>query len=387
MKQPQTQPKREETSTRGVVFAGLPHLRDLTVSTNLSRRPSRRARRNRQRRGALLARTPRQSGGRVRFGAGCGAGAKTTAKARNCRRDSSRVRVRTFPAAGMDPSPPALSRQLTSHLDAMGESFAPPPDASGAGPASHMGAGAGDEGAAVLQAPKYPGAQLQARLGVATDIGGGQVNQDEGGFLELEGGNVIVLAVFDGHGRELGELAAQVAKQSVFAALKRPEVLAELRVSPKAVFVRLFAEAHDHIRKAFSDKYVAAGWEVAVTPEGYLTKRQGPNSPWSCTHGGTTATVCVLLDKWRLVVANVGDSTALWGGIGETGEPVYKELSAEHSPEAPSEFRRVRAFRPSPQSPTLPEMRFVYDAPSFSKNQCPSVFQVSCSCCCLLHTV
>jgi len=46
-----------------------------------------------------------------------------------------------------------------------------------------------------------------------------------------------------------------------------------------------------------------------------------------------------------MIVANVGDSTALWGGVNEEGQVVFRELSAEHSPESKGEFERVRAFR------------------------------------------
>ena len=52
-------------------------------------------------------------------------------------------------------------------------------------------------------------------------------------------------------------------------------------------------------------------------------------------------------------------------------------LSAEHSPETPSEYTRMREFRPCPHRGTnFSEMLFVYDAPSYSKYDCPDVFRV-----------
>jgi serine/threonine protein phosphatase PrpC len=41
----------------------------------------------------------------------------------------------------------------------------------------------------------------------------------------------------------------------------------------------------------------------------------GENNVPSCVHGGTTATVVIILDGRRLIVANVGDSTALMLGL------------------------------------------------------------------------
>ena len=78
-----------------------------------------------------------------------------------------------------------------------------------------------------------------------------------------------------------------------------------------------------------------------------------------------------------MIVANVGDSTALWGGIDAEGQTIYRELSAEHSPESVEEYNRVRNFRPQAGGPKeFPDMKFVYDASSsFSKNQCPPIFE------------
>lgn len=150
--------------------------------------------------------------------------------------------------------------------------------------------------------------------------------------------------------------------------------------------------------------------EAKSTEEGYLLVRHPRSSTWSCVHGGTTATVCVLLDGRWLYTANVGDSTALMAGWpvcllsgnaldglaagagagAQTGagaaatdstptgptaawEPV--SLSVDHSPESASEFERVRAFRRARNDPQRPELKFVYDSleprPKFS---CPPIF-------------
>jgi len=258
-------------------------------------------------------------------------------------------------------SPPVLGRQFTSLNDTM------------ASPESSL---------AVPIKRSLPERQVKLKFASATDIGGGQTNQDAYDVFDVPGENCVVFGVYDGHGRELGELASAVARDSVRASILQPGAVARLRTNSEEFLIEAFRKAHDAIRDAFRQKYMAAGWEVQDTEEGFLIKRQAPSQPWTCTHGGTTATVVAILDGWRMIVANVGDSTALWGGIDAEAQTLHRELSAEHSPESIDEFERVRRFKPlendaSPGSPIMPEMRFVYDAPSFSKSQCPPIFEVA----------
>lgn len=44
---------------------------------------------------------------------------------------------------------------------------------------------------------------------------------------------------------------------------------------------------------------------------GYLMKRRSMTQPWTCVHGGTSATLVALLEGRTLLTANVGDSSAL----------------------------------------------------------------------------
>ena len=262
--------------------------------------------------------------------------------------------------------PPSLGRQLTSNLDAMDESAAA---------AAALAAASGNGATMVADKMKrtYPNATLKLKFGQATDIGGGATNQDSGDIFEIPEEGAVVFAVYDGHGRELGELASQVARDSVRTSLRQPGVIGRVRVDAEEEFVAVFKRAHEDIRNAFRKFYQETGWEVQ-----YLVKRKSASDAWTCTHGGTTATVVVVLDGWRMIVANVGDSTALWGGVDPEGLVVHRELSAEHSPENVEEFERVRKFRPSSTEPhNVPEMRFVYDAPSFSKSQCPPIFELN----------
>ena len=171
--------------------------------------------------------------------------------------------------------------------------------------------------------------EMRLLTGVATDIGGGNENQDKAMlFWAGEGERHLVMGVFDGHGRELGELAAIVCRDFMKEKLSKPEQLQALSEKPKEEFDRLFTDAHQLVKREFKAKYDGTDWEVTETQEGYLTKRNKRySSGITNINGGTTATVVVVFDGWRVVVANVGDSTALFGGINADGSVGFKELS------------------------------------------------------------
>ena len=158
--------------------------------------------------------------------------------------------------------------------------------------------------------------------------------------------------------------------------------------------------------QAFQKHYTSTGWQVSVSPEGYLRRRRHDSLPWLCIHGGTTATVCIVSQGRRLVMANVGDSSGMLVGVADDGgvQPVeaWKPLVAtqpsdrplvvspgttapsnvtlmsfDHSPECASEFKRMAAARPCPHREHHPELLFVYDTLSASKLSCPPIFSVS----------
>ena len=76
--------------------------------------------------------------------------------------------------------------------------------------------------------------------------------------------------------------------------------------------------------------------------------------------GGTTATIIALLDGATLVMAQVGDSSALLGGtIGggdDDAEVAFEELMEEHSATNVKEYVRVKESGPRGQA-----LNFVYD--------------------------
>ena len=116
-----------------------------------------------------------------------------------------------------------------------------------------------------------------------------------------------------------------MAQKSIRSTLLKSGTLSNIRIDAESELILAFKIAHEAIRTAFREKYVSLGCEVQDTEDGYLVKRQNASQPWTCTHGGTTGTVVLVIDGWRMIVANVGDSTALWGGIDAEGQTIYRE--------------------------------------------------------------
>ena len=142
-----------------------------------------------------------------------------------------------------------------------------------------------------------------------TDRGGYSENQDASFTLSLPGAEVW--AVFDGHGKEHGFLAATTAAASMRDALITNG--AELVARPAAVLDAAFARAHADVLAAMrvaEPTCVAVGGVLLRTAE--LADVDDGAPPWEALDGGATATVCVLLRAAReLVVASCGDSSAM----------------------------------------------------------------------------
>jgi len=71
-------------------------------------------------------------------------------------------------------------------------------------------------------------------------------------------------------------------------------------------------------------------------------------------------------------IAAAGRSTS--GQLGPPEDTLV--ITAEHSPESPSEFERLRAFRPRDGDAMQPALSVVYDAPSLDKSRCAPVFSL-----------
>ena len=243
------------------------------------------------------------------------------------------------------------------------------------------------------------------QFGFDTDIGGGRENQDDCFVWSSVKDGICVLCVLDGHGREVGKIAANAARASLKEYFEVNFM--QLKETPYECLVRAHEIAHFAIKATFKIELELQGFEVAESPEGYLLKRKG-SQQWTCVHGGSACSICGLVDG-LLYIANVGDSSGTLCcldpmlskshlvAVGDAAVAVgFKEaaafnitledlslssehsntivVTAEHSPESPYEFLRLRDFRPRIDNPKHPSLNIVYDSPAHEKAQCPPVF-------------
>ncbi|CAM9769578.1 unnamed protein product [Ectocarpus sp. 4 AP-2014] len=150
--------------------------------------------------------------------------------------------------------------------------------------------------------------QMKVRLSFRTDIGGMSENQDNCFIWRHEPSGSFVIGVLDGHGRDVGRLAAHVVQEFMQDWLSRR--WGEVKENPAEAFRTLFREAHESMLRSFREHLQGLGWTVKDNG-GYLMKRRSMTQPWSCVHGGTSASLLALVEGRTLYTANVGDSSAL----------------------------------------------------------------------------
>lgn len=289
-------------------------------------------------------------------------------------------------------SPPSGGHAATSSSSPT----SPSPAASGMG-FHALGARAKGQGG-----PKY-------QLGWATDIGGGRENQDDAFIYTNQTENILVIGVLDGHGREVGKIAAAAARRRLIQFFEEKSTC--LKTKPYETLVEAHVLAHEHVKESFRVELSKQGFDIAEAPEGYLMKRRSPSAPWSCVHGGSSCSIIAIVG-YKMYIANVGDSTGtlcstmpildrakhlkhvgdsatppglkadgtVAGGAeiaaSKTPNPVdTMVITAEHSPESPYEFCRMRAFRCREGDPSQPSLHVVYDAPAQDKTRCSPVFE------------
>jgi Protein phosphatase 2C len=250
---------------------------------------------------------------------------------------------------------------------------------------------------------------LKWQCGSETDIGGGRENQDECFIWNNEEAQICVLCVLDGHGREVGRIAAVAAKVALQGFLD--ENYQELFTTPYECLVRAHDRAHESIKATFKTELEGQGFIVMEDPSGFLLKRRSALQNWACVHGGTSCSIVALVGT-DLIIANVGDSSgtlcapfpvlsrSLIAYVGDSALDSSSEqfrsrfddmtseldrdivagdtlvLTAEHSPESPSEFYRLRSFRPREGDPHQPSLLVVYDSQTHDKLNCAPCFSL-----------
>ena len=185
-------------------------------------------------------------------------------------------------------------------------------------------------------------------------------------FVAHPSPQVAIYAVFDGHGRMFGRLAAQVS-----AAVVKSFLCAHWRFlldNPGEAMRQAFSEAHAAVLRAMlrADPTL----RVQENAQGRFLLRWmecedddgNPSHKWDAVDGGTTATVVAVIRGKTLIAAGVGDSSGLLLGNAPGGPSgAHELLLEEHSPTHLQEHVRMRAL------PSGPQLKWVYDCPDFEE--------------------
>jgi serine/threonine protein phosphatase PrpC len=185
-------------------------------------------------------------------------------------------------------------------------------------------------------------------------------------FVAHPSPQVAIYAVFDGHGRMFGRLAAQVS-----AAVVKSFLCAHWRFlldNPGEAMRQAFSEAHAAVLRAMlrADPTL----RVQENAQGRFLLRWmecedddgNPSHKWDAVDGGTTATVVAVIRGKTLIAAGVGDSSGLLLGNAPGGPSgAHELLLEEHSPTNLAEHVRMRAL------PSGPQLKWVYDCPDFEE--------------------
>ena len=249
---------------------------------------------------------------------------------------------------------------------------------------------------------------INIQISHATDIGGGRENQDDFFIFQNPEEKITVVAILDGHGLEHGKLASGSAREFLTIYFETNYLL--LKTNPYEILVKAYSEMHNHIKESFKQSLTNNNYKVMETQEGYLLKRYTDNQPWQSLRGGTTCTIIAIIDN-MMYCSNVGDSTAtlcskvpifnpekqltyLGDSATPSSTPFKKSLSstaeseesiilsttmeiiANHSPDNPSEFCRLRQFQQRLGNPLQPASHLVYDSKLNDKVRCSPIFTV-----------
>jgi len=156
------------------------------------------------------------------------------------------------------------------------------------------------------------------------------VKKPEDGEVEVPDNNMMLFAVFDGHG---GSAVSQLCARWM------PTRVAELMGSPdlKEKITQMHVEMDKQLRKVGQDKAVKHPPQQTKVAKCFPLLAAHPFEPNSFSYTGCTAVSAYIVGN-KVYVANVGDSRTL---LCRNGKCV--ELSQDHKPNNPEEKRRIEA--------------------------------------------
>ena len=150
-----------------------------------------------------------------------------------------------------------------------------------------------------------PNQTFKVQFGSETDIGGGHKNQDSFLIFSRPSEKVYIFAVIDGHGTELGTIAANTARSCILDYVTQNFV--ELKNNPVQTLNNIFILSHNSIKDAFKAELTRKKCDFTETSDGYFVKN---GLFMSDIIGGTTCSVIVIVDD-IIYISNVGDSSGI----------------------------------------------------------------------------
>lgn len=210
---------------------------------------------------------------------------------------------------------------------------------------------------------------FRIQIGSDAHIGNGHEQQDDICIIKKPNINCIILAVADGHGTYVGKTAANTCTYEIEQFADTNEEL--LVTNPNVFLENCYEHLHNKVREAFVKQYLRENKDVCVDSEGRVLYRKMPSQPYLHVNGGAMLTIAVFI-KGVLYVANVGDCKAIL-----CAKDKVEIITSDHSPDNPSEYKRIRNFRPSPEDPNRAELLFVYDSLSEKqKCRCEQIYKI-----------
>ena len=251
----------------------------------------------------------------------------------------------------------------------------------------------------LLSAIKIIEQPITFKTGTATNIGGGRENQDT--VCCFQNADIIAICVIDGHGTD-GKWIAEVCKTTTesWISENNERMLSE----PVKSLSDLFVDMKQILSEKIVEKYSKLNQECKIESSGIILIKKIYTNKWQpLLSGGATMTVAVLIKKTlKLYMANIGDSDAIlcssnhilsqddltceneFEDIRKTKENTsvsatkYLMLTADHSPNNPKEYMRMRDIAPSPYTPNKANINIIYDNQRITnKIMCCQVFNIS----------
>lgn len=210
---------------------------------------------------------------------------------------------------------------------------------------------------------------FKIQIGTSADIGNNREQQDDTFVIQKPEINCTILGVADGHGQQLGKLAAVTCKTSVEEFTDAN--METLDTNPTEFLEKCYDFVQDRIRHAFVQTTLENEFEVKVE-DGCIMKRRCSWMPFLNTSGGSMLTIAIIKNS-MIYMSNVGDCDA---GLFTKCET--RILTFDHSPKNVEEYCRIREFRPSEEDPHRAKLLFVYDDTNKeAKTDCHPVFRIA----------